>query len=350
MRRPRRTRGSPPAPRCPRCGYDLSGAAKAMGLVWPIDTDPSPSGGGPRALPSPDPAAAATVTCSECGLQTPWIDVLDPARKDIPWFYEHTPRRSLGLTRAWRTLVRSLIPWRFWRTVGLSAKISVPRLLLYLPALIVPLHLLWGAANFARRWQFVRMTGAGTGRAGSSWAVYFLAGAFTHPIAEFGPDGRGGWLVMAPSISYTFVAPLAAGVLMPVLLLILSRTRATSRIRRAHILRAGIYGLAWLPCWYLLWTLVSMARAVEEYASTRPMSGQAGRWFFGLSFGAAAPAAVGLCMLWFAAWWWCVVAIGFRLPRAGLVWAVLMTACVLLAVLAALSDQDFAFWLGAKLI
>ncbi len=343
MPRQRRTSGSPPLPRCPRCGYDLSGAAKALGLATLVDANPPRDEGGAGLRPQPP---APTITCSECGLATPWIDVLDPARGDIPWLYEHTFRKRIGLGRAWHTLLRSLVPWRFWHSVGLSSRLSVARLLLYLPALIVPLHVLRSGATFARRWQFV----SGVRFFGTTDSAYYLAGSFPLPFFEFGPTGAGGWFVSAPSIEYTFVAPLAAGLLMPVMLLILSRTRATARIRRAHILRAGVYGLAWLPLWYLLGTLVIVSRAIEECATSRPLGGTSGRMLFGYTISQTAPVAFGLCMAWFAAWWWCVVSIGFRLPRAGRVWATLMTACLLLALLAALLDRDFEWWFGGLFI
>lgn len=274
--------------------------------------------------------------------------MLDPARRDVPWLFEHTLRGRLGLRRAWRTLLRSLFSWLFWRTVTLSTRLSVARLLLYLPVLIVPLHIAGGMANFMRRWQFVGSVSSGR-PVGPSWKGYFLAGAFSQPLFQFGPNGAGGWLVFPPDVSYTIAAPLAAGLLMPVLLLILSRTRAVARVRPAHILRAGVYGLAWLPCWYLLWTLVTVSRAVLERVYSRPMGGGPGLRFFGHRLGEAAPFAVGLCMLWFGAWWWCVVKLGLRLPRAGLVWVVLMTACLLLAAVAATHDRDFANWLGGML-
>lgn len=331
--------------RCPRCGYDLSGAARALGLPTCCDAAPAQVQNEPDVHAQPQ-STAPTIICSECGLDTPWIDVLDPARRDIPWLYEHTLRRRIGLRRAWRTLLRSLVPWRFWLAVGLSSRLSVARLLLYLPALIVPLHVIRSVATLARRWLFVLKVPF----FGTADSAYYLAGSFSPPFFEFGPTGSGGWFVAPPSTQYTFVAPLAAGLLMPVLLLILSRTRATARIRHAHILRAGVYGLAWLPLWYLLGTLVVVSRAVEEWATSSPLISSSGRWSTGFVLNRAAPVAVGLCLAWFAAWWWCVVAIGFRLPRAGRVWAALMTACLLLALLAALLDRNFEYWFGGLFI
>lgn len=311
---------------CPRCGYDLRGMRAAR-----------------AAAEQPDEHAM----CSECGLRFAWIDVLDPARHNVPWLYEHTPRRRgrwpiIGWRRAWATLVRTLAPWVFWRDVQLHARISIPRLLVWLGVLVVPLHVVWSLLNTWRRYVYFKSAAPGWGIVtGSQWETFFI-NAWLYPLAELRGTRTAMWSVHLRDPSYSFLLPLGASVLMPVVLLLLSRTRATSRVRAGHVLRAGVYGLAWVAAWYLLWVLRTSVAVFEEWlsggvslrvlrartAATLPVSARQ----LGML-------ALGIWCAWFGAYWWWALSRGLRLPRPGLVWTLLMVAALLAGALATWFDD-----------
>ena len=107
---------TPPAVRCPRCDYDLSGPV----ATW---TEQCPMEG----------------VCSECGLEFQWADLLNPGRQKLSWLYEHA-RRWWNLRAAWSTAIRALIPWSFWRRVQLHHRVEPRRLALWAPLLMFMLY------------------------------------------------------------------------------------------------------------------------------------------------------------------------------------------------------------------
>ncbi|MFN7020009.1 MAG: hypothetical protein ACK4WH_01610 [Phycisphaerales bacterium] len=58
--------------------------------------------------------------CSECGLGFAWADVLDPARRNVRWLYDHAAGRRPRLLRAAKTWVAMAAPWWFWKRVGVG--------------------------------------------------------------------------------------------------------------------------------------------------------------------------------------------------------------------------------------
>lgn len=320
---------------CPRCGYDLRGLLAAV-------TD------------RPDGEA----TCSECGLRFAWTDVLDPARHHVPWLYEHTPssarRTTIGLRRAWGTLVRTLVPWVFWIRVRLHTRISIARLAVWLVVLVAPLHVLWALFNTWRRFAYFNAAAPGWGVVtGSQWETFFV-NAWLYPLAELRGTRVAGWTLHLREPSYSFLLPLGASLLMPIMLLLLSTSRATARVRVGHVLRAGVYGLGWIAWWYLLWTSITLASLIDEWLSGGGMS-------IGVLRGRLAASLpisrrdLGLFVLgawaaWFAAYWWWAIARGLRLPRAALLWSLLMIAALLAGALATWFDDRLwtriGQWLG----
>ncbi len=323
---PRREHGQPLV--CPRCGYDLSGLTTA-----------------PTGLAAAQPLGEGT--CPECGLGFAWIDVLDPARNDVSWLYEHTPGRGIGLIRAWGTLRRAALPWQLWGGVRLTARVSIARLFLWPAVLVLPLHLLWAGSNFSRQVIAAGRTGAITGTA----LLNMLGATAAYPLVrfDFGPVAAlGPWTVEMAEPDSSFLVPLGATVLAPVMILILARTRATSRVRTAHILRAGIYAAGWFVGWYALWTGLSVASFVAEWAGWRgpwPLNPWLrARWQSRIVTGG-----VGLCLLWFGCYWWFALSKGMRLKRAGIVWFLLMVACLLMGLNVARLDPSFVHELGRAL-
>lgn len=77
---------------CPRCGYDQRGII----AQW---TDACPLQG----------------TCTECGLQYEWLDLLKP------WCVENASSQYRLVRRMIGTFVRSVLaPWRFWREIRIT--------------------------------------------------------------------------------------------------------------------------------------------------------------------------------------------------------------------------------------
>jgi hypothetical protein len=67
--------------------------------------------------------------CPECGYQFHWPDLLDPARRDHEYLFEHHRKRAFR--SFWQTAYHGLRPMRFWKTLRPDQR-SVPRrLMLY---------------------------------------------------------------------------------------------------------------------------------------------------------------------------------------------------------------------------
>lgn len=104
--------GSPPRACCPRCAYDLRGHVE----TW---TGHCPMRG----------------ACPECGYGFDWADVLSPTRQRLTWLYEHATR-WWDVPRAWGTLLRALVFWRFWKKVRPHHEVRLRRLALW-PVMIL---------------------------------------------------------------------------------------------------------------------------------------------------------------------------------------------------------------------
>jgi hypothetical protein len=301
-----------PPPACPRCGYDQSGII----ATW---QDYCPLRG----------------TCSECGHEFEFCRILNSRRYRVPWLFEHAaarPRWDLLVRAPWRTLVRVAVPWRFWRDgdgVRLDTDLSLLRLIAWLPlAMLAPIVLtaMLSAAQIA----VPRLLGVG-GRAAMTAAEW--AGVVINAVLM--PLGLGyvdSWLRYCPAweVPYMVQAWAACAILMPLMILALSSTRLTCRIRTRHVVRAAVYGMGVLA----MWPLDALVGLILELV---PLPGSGGRSIFAVLFGtyygfnwSLLPFAFGLLgIAWFAAWWYTVIVRVFRLTHGHAVWALLMVACLL---------------------
>ncbi len=106
----------PERPACPRCGYDQTGVVDSWRESCPL-----------------------AGVCSECGLEFPWCEVLNPLLNRLPWLFEHA--RGPGV-RAWvATGARALYPVRFWTRLRLTHTVRVRRLLVFAASLVLIAHL-----------------------------------------------------------------------------------------------------------------------------------------------------------------------------------------------------------------
>lgn len=125
---------------CPRCGYDLRGAID----TW---TDSCP----------------LINTCSECGLEFNWSEILRPEKYEPLWCVEFRKAGWFPLS-ALKTILMSFRPWRFWHELKMSHDIHWRRIRVYLVLLVLPivsLYVLEQGAFAVRTWQIInQMTAA----------------------------------------------------------------------------------------------------------------------------------------------------------------------------------------------
>lgn len=205
------------SPRCPRCGYDLSGAVDAWRDQCPLEG-----------------------VCPECGLGNRWRDVLNPSFAIPAWFIENPNTRVRSAYP--RTLARCFRPSAFWRTIWMTHPCIAHRLAFFVVASLV-----------------------------SAWALgYALVGAFT----EF-DVGSGGTVVplnlLDPisliALEYRRTAAWAWWVflwaaLTPLGMFALIHTRRVARVRGVHLTRTGAYSI---PIIMLLLLLNLSVRAVSAF-------------------------------------------------------------------------------------
>lgn len=176
---------------CPRCGYDQSAIPPTWTRQCPVEGQ-----------------------CSECGLVFPWRDIFDPMRGIPRWSFEHVPRkkkRTLFLA-AFRTLLRSLLPWKFWRTVELRWPVRPPRLVVY-TILTACLVLYFGQLTFeavSSLWRYHTHNGHHYVPANP---MAFTYGPYTYPewwLRQFGewPDDPITSVQFTRALHYTATLPL----------------------------------------------------------------------------------------------------------------------------------------------
>lgn len=101
--------------RCPRCGYELRGAIDTWADSCPLYS-----------------------TCSECGLEFEWSEVLCPEKYNPLWCVEF-PNAGPIRHSALKTYLMSFRPRRFWRELKMANSVHWKRLLVYVLLLITPL-------------------------------------------------------------------------------------------------------------------------------------------------------------------------------------------------------------------
>lgn len=332
---------------CPRCGYDLAGQAAAANV------------GACEELLATDDRRGV---CSECGLGFLWVDVVDPTRHRLPWLVEHPPtsasvtnRRGGYLCRAAATWVRVLVPWRFWSNVRLETAFSGLRLALWPVALILPIQLVWSVMMGVVRLKYLADTAGGKLPRWNAEYTRYMLDAVATPIGRVHNAGSNLTFGLARPSASTAI-PLGISVMMPVLLLVLSRSRAASRVRARHVLRAGVYGLAWTVVWYLAGACRTFMALGQELGSwwplprvgMRPMSVTIPALGVKGSSVLSAPVVVPVSVLagavwgvWLGLWWWFALRRGLRMEQAWLVWVLLMIAAVVFGLIVAMVDPRF---------
>lgn len=297
-------------PACPRCGYDQTGVVQSWRNECPL-----------------------RMLCSECGLDLDVARVVNPGRFRVAWFFEHAPPGRAGVSAAWRTGLRTVLPWRFWRQsdgVRLDSEFSLRRLLLWLPLLIAPLYAL-NVLLYLSTAGIMVLGKPPPARPGASWWASVMLNALLTPPGLGHFDVRLSYHAEL-HLPCHIAAWLCCGILVPAMLMLLSRSRADCRIRARHVLRAAVYGLGVLALWpaYIVWFyLRNMLPLPISLTNSLGLRWDSADWQLATLIGGLSGAA------WVACWWYVVIVRTFRLPHARWVWASLMFAYLLLFILLA---------------
>ncbi len=216
-------------PKCPRCGYDQSGAVAA----W---TDRCPVRG----------------CCPECGTGFAWADLFDPGRQDLGWLVEHATGIRQAIRRTPATLTRIVRPWVFWRAVGVLARVRPGVLAAWCLALTLVLHAATGALRYRSEFVWMQMWFGGAGVVNSELHAQALLKAVLGSVLQtqdFLWGNRTFWSALRGSqvtgvdVPNWAVAMIGYGAVWVLILTAVPVTRRAVRLRAAHIARAALIAL-----------------------------------------------------------------------------------------------------------
>jgi len=318
-------------PECPRCGYDLEGQIAA----WH-----------PAGADADNAACPAAGTCPECGLDFEWRYILVEGLAAPVWFVETT--RVRHLRRGVRTWVRSLNPRTFWRDVRLEVPPRIARLLWYTVIPVFALSLPHFAIFIISHawWYFTNAAGAarfGIKRYPTPWGELHLGlQDFLQQMPHFVGSVKH---LLWPAVIVAMIA------MPPFVLLCLPWTRARSKIRFAHVVRAAAYATA--PAVALVaWSFViSLLVAFYQQSAVNPWSQP---WFIKLDpliatgrygFGVTMPFHW-VCLAWYLFYWWCVLKTGWRMDDHRKVYVAIIIPALLLACILLLLSPGFLLRFG----
>lgn len=313
-------------PECPRCGYDLDGQIAA----WH-----------PAGADADNAACPAAGTCPECGLDFEWRYVLVEGLAAPVWFFETA--RVRHVRRAIRTWLRSLNPRTFWRDVRLEVAPRLWRLFWYVVISLIVLSLAHPAVAIISRawWYFANATGAARfsgKRFATPWGELDLACRDFMQNAPFYVGAIKHLLWPAIAVAMIFMPPFV--------LMCLPWTRARSKVRFAHVVRAAVYAIA--PVIALLtWSwLIGLLVAIYQQVSSNPWNSP---WFGILDpftptgtygFGFTMPFHWA-CLAWYLLYWWCVLTNGWRMDDYRKVYVAIIVPSLLLGFILLLLSPGF---------
>jgi hypothetical protein len=276
----------PSEPRCPRCGYDLSGVVASWRDSCPLEG-----------------------VCSECGLAFIWRDVCNPNYGSAPRLFEHATRRYVSSFLLTLGLVHT--PWRLWRRLLMEHWVAPLRLALFSVLGFVaicgagaPLVLaLVTVIRFEapRWWNWRRVLAAPT------WEV----------------GATRGWLAVG--------AMLAPFLLMPMSFVLVATSMRRASVRPAHLARITAYSLP-VTAWLLIGSAISLHAATWIDLADIGIGGWSS-WEVSEAVYAWGPfLAAAIAPLLLMAWWTLAVRRYLRMPHAPALGVLLtLVACLLVA-------------------
>lgn len=310
-------------PLCPRCGYDQSGAIAAWERIDP-------------------PSCPLSTTCTECGLDFAWRDLLNPIYSRQLTMFEHAQlRRPTSFLSTWWRAAR---PWSFWSWLRMEHRI-VPRRIAGFAAcgfLFTHILLILFSAAVA-----IAMKLALSLAPRPMWLYDSALSAAGHAAYPLGSD----WSYAGPHSSISrAIAPLEMVSFLTVLLVpftfaLLPVTLRRARVRRGHLARIWAYSLAWIPLAFGASGLVVQVLKILDFIGR--MLGKSWPWFsitidhLRLRGAWITLAAAGI---WSALWWSLAARRYLRLPHATAI-GLVMTALAMLLVTLTLFIFPGGTWL-----
>lgn len=301
-----------PAPMCPRCGYDLQGQVAAWHPGF-REEEPHAAGEGAK--------CPLTGTCSECGLTMEWADVLGRVRQVTRLFEVDNKQlaRAFGWTWLW-----SLLCWPLWKRLELHHAIRGDRLAAFACMTAIGWYLAvavpWFVADNAAMFEALVLHGS---LSGPPWQ---MPGSYVRTFEPFVPLGllvRADW--GDPLVKPQWIMPVVLHwMMMPLTFLLLPQSLQRAKVRKAHLVRAGIYAVSWMWfAFHLPFVYMLIGEAVWGWMWQYP----------GMEFVESQGQVWVLAMVFALVWWSVVTGRYLRLPRPWLVGLVLSVLSVLLTCL-----------------
>ena len=309
-----------PAPErlpCPRCGYDLSGTPAAWIEHCPLHG-----------------------TCSECGAQLVWNDLLGRGTHQLPGFVEQARSSRETLRCGFTTLATMMLPERYWSRIGTRFPWN-PGPVLYLTlAFVIALT----ATTTLLTTGLIRYAGyiGGTGgaRLSPSPASTLLAAAHTTLLPHM--TASRGFIPALVQHGLSFTSVLGAAIAWPLMLRVTAARRHSPQHRAqldtSHLLRAATMQTWPLLIYFLAATLLHSTAAAFLYLTIMGPLQHASElvtWITTANVFAAdlcVPVLLVSLHLWLGAWWAAAIRTGWKLQHARRLWGTLWAASLFVGV------------------
>jgi hypothetical protein len=293
-------------PICPKCGYDQSGEIATWKSNCPING-----------------------ICNECGIPFHWADIFDPTRTRLRWYAEHAMSPWQILIRTPKTLLKLLLPHRFWRAIDITKDTCPKRLIAWVLLTMVIVHLLVSIPNGINAWNRSNWSGVTFSQYYQMYEGYALAEkifdaialpyynahpqAYSHKWSLFIERGR-------PNVWYDeFIQHISFQLgfllLWLLVLFVIPTTKRIAKIRPAHVVRAAVLSTLMIflsvEALRLLRTLYELSGfLIDIYTPVQHM-------------------VIPVVILWQVIFWSCAISIGWKV-RPWLLLVTLGTAAALL--------------------
>lgn len=243
-----------------------------------------------------------------------WRLVMRPELIARAWFVE-TERPPRKRWSSWRTAWHALLPWSFWRNVRMETPFDARRvrwwafcLALSIAGMLTLYLSLWATlAAIDRAVRFGYLSSLQRGAWTDLFVIQFrevceyLVTQLIHTLSPL--DG----LAWVPALICGSVVP-------PLMFMALPFTRAASRVRGRHVIRAAVYGLAPIGAIAVAGIAVGVLQHTVTYWPAREVLDRLQP--FESDWYRPGPRHQSLwlgIMLWQTLWWACAFRIGFRM-------------------------------------
>ncbi len=232
------------------------------------------------------------------------------------WLPEHAASFPARLWRCATLTPRLWRPQRLWRRIDRATPVSISALCGFLLVVVIARLLMGGAGALDIIAFTISPPSPGWGADDAAIAREVAFPAFA---SKTGNDG-----VLDPA---WLAGPLAGHTVFMLLLLGLAKDRRKAGVSAPHVLRAWIYGLAWLVALFLF---CALAGAIDAFAYAR--------WVYsdfekdrdtletvarGLVHATESPILLAVIAVWILLWWRGAIVTAWRVPRGQAGWLLL---------------------------